>query len=524
MAGSIRRRTALKLGAAAAVAGGLARPAIAQSSNQTLRFVPQADLSTGDALWSSAQIAFNASYMYADQLFGLNSKLLPQPQMVEGYELSDDRLNYRFKLREGLFFHDGEPVRAQDAMASINRWSQRDLFGKRLASLLNEMTAVDDRTFDIKLKKPFAQLIYGLGATSCFILPERIANSANAFTQIKEYVGSGPYRFLKDEWVIGSRAAFARFDKYVPRQEPPDFWSGGKVVHLDRVEWLTRPDPSTAAAALQTKEVDWVERPLFDLLPTLRGTNGLKVEVIDPLGTWTELHFNNAIPPFDDPKLRRAFFPAVNQADFMEALVGDQANLMRTGVGPFLPGSPYASNVGMEAITGPRDLALAKKLVAESGYKGQMVVQMAASDLPTMVAYGAVGQQMLQQCGINVDYQSMDWGTLLSRWNSPDPTAQAKWNCFVVGWSGLWITNPGTNIPLHGQKKNPKMEALTEDWYSAPDMPSQQKITAEMQRLYFEDPPFIPVGQYFVPQAHRDIVTDIMHSSLTVFWNVKKAT
>src|SRR6202008_2763463 len=104
------------------------------------------DLSTGDALWSSAQIAFNASYMYADQLFGLNSKLLPQPQMVEGYELSDDRLNYRFKLREGLFFHDGEPVRAQDAMASINRWSQRDLFGKRLASLLNEMTAVDDRT------------------------------------------------------------------------------------------------------------------------------------------------------------------------------------------------------------------------------------------------------------------------------------------------------------------------------------------------------------------------------------------
>src|SRR5580698_2707693 len=216
----LRRRSALQLGAAA-LAGGLARPAIGQGSAHTLRFVPHANLSTVDALWSSALIAFDASYMYADMLFGLDSKLLPQPQMVEGYELSDDRLTWRFTLRQGLLFHDNEPVRAADAVASVKRWAQRDLFGKRMASQLDEMKPLDDRRFEIRLKKPFSHLLYGLGATSCFILPERIAGAADAFTQIKEAVGSGPYRFLKDEWDMGTHAAFARFDKYVPRQEKP---------------------------------------------------------------------------------------------------------------------------------------------------------------------------------------------------------------------------------------------------------------------------------------------------------------
>ena len=523
MTPSLRRRTVLKLGAAG-VASGLARPAIGQGAARTMRFVPHADMSTGDALWSSALIAFDASYMYADQLYGLNSKLLPQPQMIERHDLSDNRLTWRFTLRQGLLFHDGEPVRAKDAVASIKRWAQRDLFGKRMAAQLDEMTATDDRTFEIRLKKPFSHLLYGLGATSCFIQPERIVSAADAFTQIKEYIGSGPYRFLKDDWEVGSHAAFARFDKYVPRQEPPDFWSGGKVAYLDRVEWVTQPDPATAAAALQTGEVDWLERPLLDLVPMLRRAKGVKVEVIDPLGTWTQLYFNNAVPPFDNPALRRALFPAVNQADFMEAVVGNQADLMRTGVGPFLPGSPYASNVGMEALTGPRDIELAKRLVRQSGYTDEPVVQMVANDLPTMVAYGQVGQQMLKQCGLNVDYQTMDWGTLLGRWNAKEPSSKGVWNCFFVGWAGLWITNPGSHLPLHGQKPDPKMEALTEQWFDAPDLPAQQKITAEMQRVYFQDPPFIPVGQYFVPQAHRDTVTDIVHASGTMFWNVKKST
>ena len=521
MTAKIGRRKAVQLTAAAA-ATGLARPAIGQGNAKALRFVPHANLSTPDPLWSSALIAFDAAYMYADQLYGLNAALLPQPQMVAGHELSDDKLTWRFALREGLLFHDNEPVRAKDAVASIRRWAQRDLFGKRMASQLDEMKPLDDRRFEIRLKKPFAHLLYGLGATSCFIMPERIVGATDAFTQIKEAVGSGPYRFLKDEWDNGSHAAFARFDKYLPRQEKPEFWSGGKVAYLDRVDWMIMPDAATAAAALQKGEVDWLERPLFDLLPKLRGSPGIKLEVVDPLGTWTELYFNNAIPPFDNPKLRRALFPAIVQSDFIQAVVGDQSELMRTGVGMFLPGSPSASNVGMEALTSPRNIDLARKLVRESGYNGEQIVQMVPTDLPTANAYGLVGNQLLRDCGLNVKLDAIDWGTLLSRWNSKENTDKGAWNCFVVGWAGLWITNPGSHLPLHGNKPNPKMEALTETWFDAPDLAAQQKVAVDMQRLAFEEPPFIPVGQYFVPQAHRDTVTDIVRAPVTPFWNVKK--
>jgi peptide/nickel transport system substrate-binding protein len=518
----LRRRTALQLGAAA-VAGGLARPAIGQGNARTLRFVPHANLSTVDALWSSALIAFDASYMYADMLYGLDSKLMPQPQMVAGHELSDDKLTWRFTLREGLWFHDNEPVRASDAVASIKRWAQRDLFGKRMASQLDEMKPLDDKRFEIRLKKPFAHLLYGLGATSCFILPERIAGGADAFTQIKEAIGSGPYRFLKDEWDMGAHAAFARFDKYVPRQEKPEFWSGGKVANLDRVEWMIQPDPATAWGALEKGEVDWLERPLFDLVPKMRATHGVQVEVIDPLGSWTEIYFNNAIPPFDNPKLRRALFPWVKQSDFIQSVVGDQTDLMRTGVGVFLPGSPFATDVGMEVLNGPRDLELARKLVRESGYNGEKIVQMAASDLPTNAAYSQVGYQMMKDCGLNVEYQSMDWGTMLSRWNAKENTEKGAWNVFCVGWAGLWITNPGSDLPLGGNKPNPKMEALKEAWFDAPDLAAQRKVTDQMQLLAFEEPPFIPVGQYFVPQAHRDTVSDIVKAPVTAFWNLRKA-
>lgn len=521
MATSLRRRTALQLGAAA-LAGGLARPAIGQGKAGSLRFVPHANLSTVDALWSSALIAFDASYMYADQLYGLDSKLIPQPQMVEGQEFSDDKLTWRITLRQGLLFHDNEPVRAADAVASIKRWSQRDLFGKRLASQLDEMKALDDRRFEIRLKKPFAHLLYGLAATSCFILPERIAGAADAFTQIKEAIGSGPYRFLKDEWDMGSHAAFARFDKYQPRQEKPDFWSGGKVANLERVDWIIQPDPAIAWAALEKGEVDWLERPLFDLVPKMRATKGVKVEVIDPMGSWTEIYFNNAIPPFDNPKLRRALFPAVKQADFIQAVVGEQTDLMRTGVGVFLPQSPYATDAGMEVLNGPRSIDEARRLVKESGYNGEKIVQMAASDIATNVAYSQVGYQMMKDCGLNVEYQSMDWGTMLSRWNAKENTEKGAWNVFCVGWAGLWITNPGSHLPLGGNKPNPKMEALKEAWFDAPDLASQRKVTDEMQRLAFEEPPFIPVGQYFVPQAHRDNVVDTIHAPVTAFWSVRK--
>jgi peptide/nickel transport system substrate-binding protein len=500
--------------------GGLTRPALSQgAASRTLRFVPSANLSTLDPLWSAALIAFTYGYMVYDQLYGLDDSLTPQPQMVAGHELSDNDCTWRFTLREGLLFHDGEPVRARDCVASIKRWAQREPFGQSMVAQLVEMRALDDRRFEIRLKQPYPLLTYGLGATACFIMPERMAQ-IDAFTQVTETIGSGPFRFLRDEWNSGSRAAFARFDRYVPRAEPPAFWSGGKSVKLDRVEWLIMPDPSTAAAALQNGEVDWLERPLIDLVPQLTRQRGIRSEVVDRLGSQAMIYLNTRTGPFANPQLRRALFPAVKQDDYMSAVVGEQASLAQSGVGYFIPGSPYASDAGMEALTGPRDMDLARKLVREAGYDGTPIVQLATPESPTLNPLSEVARAMLADIGLKVDYQTMDWGTLLNRVRSRD--AANPWHCYAVTWSGLWVTNPGSSIPLYGETPDPAMLELKEAWLRAPDLAGRQEVAARMQRAAFENPPFIPLGQWRTPQLMRDNVKGVVKASTAVFWNVDK--
>jgi peptide/nickel transport system substrate-binding protein len=456
----------------------------------------------------------------------LDASLTPQPQMVEGHELSDDRLIWRFTLREGLRFHDGEPVLARDAVASIGRWAQRAPLGVRMKTQLDEMNVIDDRRFAIRLKKPFLQLLYGLGrSTDCVVRPERVAAHVDAFTDAKDYTGSGPFVFLPNEWISGARLAFRRNEHYVPRTEQPSLWAGGKVANFDRVEWTILPDAVTAAGALAKGEVDWWEIPLLDLVPQLRQTSGVTVEQLNPFGWWAELRFNVKAPPFDNPALRRALLPAVSQSDFMRAIVGDHADLMRTGVGLFPAESPFESTAGLEALTGPRDLDLARRLVKASGYTGAPVVQMAATDSPRLNALSLVAQQMMVGIGLHVILQAMDFGTLLSRVNKRAQAESDNWNCFCDIWGATSLLDPGSHFPLFGPvpDPDPKMKALRDAWFDAPDLAAQKVIPDQMQSRAFEDPPFVPLGQYFNLSAYRTGLTGFVHSAYALFWNVRKA-
>ena len=518
----ISRRTALQVDAGAAAIN-LARPGIGQGKTRVLLFVPGSDLFSLDPLYAGAYVSTVAALMVFDQLYGLDASLTPRPQMIEADELSDDGLIWRFTLRKDLHFHDGEPVLAKDAAASIGRWAQRHPFGVRMKAQLDDLRTVDDRRFEIRLKKPFPQMRFALATYTCHVMPERLADRTNAFSEIKEVSGSGPYVFVKDEWASGARAVFRRNEHYVPREEKPSALAGGKLVNFDRVEWLTMPDAPTVVGALQKGEVDWWESPLFDLLPKLHASAGVTVEMIQRLGWFGMLYFNNRVPPFDNPKLRRALLPAVNQSDYMQALVGDQADLKRTGLGAFAPGSPFETDAGMEILNGPRDPKLASKLVKESGYQGGPVVLMAPADLPTINALSQVARQMMESVGLNVVFQSMDWGTVMARSNSKDLTGPSVWNCYCNAWTGLNVANPGTFIPLYGQAPDPAMEVLKDAWFDAPDLAAQKQIADRIQLRAFEVPPFLPLGQYFRPQAYRTALTGIVPSPYTVFWNARKA-
>ena len=240
--------------------------------------------------------------MVFDTLYGLDASLTPQPQMVDGHELSEDRLIWRFSLREGLRFHDGEPVRARDAVASIGRWAQRAPLGVSMKKQLDEMRAIDDRRFEIQLKKPFPHLLYGLGrAADCVVRPERVAGHIDAFTDAKDYTGSGPYMFLPDEWVSGAYLAFRRNEHYVPRQEEPSLWAGGKVANFDRIEWTIMPDAVTAAGAVTRGEVDWLDRALPDLVSQLQQTSGVTVRATQPVWLVGRAAVQHQDPPVRQP-------------------------------------------------------------------------------------------------------------------------------------------------------------------------------------------------------------------------------
>jgi peptide/nickel transport system substrate-binding protein len=528
----LSRRLLLGVGAALA-SPVLAAPRLARAQGASLlRFVPQSDLGILDPIWTAAYVTRNHGLMVFDTLYGMDDRFQIQPQMVEGHVIEEEGRRWTLTLRPGLRFHDGSPVLAKDAVASIRRWGVRDAFGLSLMAATDSLAALDDRRLEFRLKYPFPLLSYALGKAGspiCAIMPERLALT-DPFRQVTEMVGSGPFRFLPEERVAGARVAYARFDGYHPRESgTPSFTAGPKRAFVERVEWQVLPDAVTAAGALRQREVDWWEAPTFDLLPTLARDRGIRVTVPDPTGYIGIMRMNHLQPPFDNPAIRRAILPALQQADFMAAVTGDVPDSARTGVGFFCPDTPMANAEGLAALAGPRDMARAQQALKEAGYKGERVVLMAPTDFPTLKALADVGADLLKRIGFNVDYQAMDWGSLLQRNAKQDPVEQGGWSVFHTYWSGLDMLNPAVNSSLRGNGKaagrgwptSPRLEELRDGWLRAPDEAAQKAIAAEMQRQAFTDLPYLPLGQMLARTAYRSTVTDVL-GGFSLFWNLRK--
>ena len=509
----------------------LARPAIAQPA-KVLRVVPQASLTALDPIWTTALVTTGHGFAIFDTLYSLDDKLHVQPQMAEGHDVSSDGLTWRIKLREGLKFHDNEPVRAVDCVASLIRWSKRDSFGQTLARYVDAWEAPDDRTIRIRLKKPFGPLLEALAKPASvvpFIMPERLAKT-DANTQVTEMIGSGPFKFVKDEFVTGSKVVYAKFDGYVPRAEPSNFFSGGKRVFFDRVEWNVIPDSATAAGALQSGEVDWIEFALPDLIPSLAANKNIKVAPIDDLGFISILRFNALNPPFDNPKIRMAVLEAVDQSDYMRAINGDNIHWQKCAA-VFPCGVPFIKETGASLMNQPGALEKAKAAIKAAGYKGEKVVVLNPVDFPAIAPLGDVTADLLKRLGMNVDLQAMDWGTVGQRRTSKAPIDQGGWSIFHTFTTSISITNPALNYYVRGQGadgwfgwyKNPEIERLTDTWLSASTDADKQAAFDAIQQQAFETAPIAPLGQYYPVTAYRSNIVDRIAATSTLFWNIKRA-
>ena len=526
-----RRHMIQGLGGAAALAV-FPRPALAQgAAGKTLRFVPQANLANFDPIWGTQYVVRNAAALVWDTLYGIDETLQPQRQMVEGEEVSSDGLTWTFKLRPGLKFHDGSPVTGKDVVASLVRWSQRDPMGLMIRGLQKELTAVDDRTFKWVLSKPFPKMLLALAknnAPCSFVMPERIAQT-DPFKQITEFVGSGPMKFVREEWVPGAKAVFTKFDGYVPRQEKASWLAGGKQMLLDRIEWVVMPDPATAAAALQNGEVDWWESPISDLVPLLKRNRNINVDIADPLGNIGAFRMNHLFPPFDNVKVRRAVLTALNQEDYMRAIVGSDDALWKGLPGFFTPGTPIYSEAGGDILK-MRNLDAAKKLLAEAGYKGEPVVCVVAQDQPITKAQGDITADLLKQMGMTVDFVATDWGTTGQRRALKTPPSQGGWNMFHTWHAGADCINPSsyTAIRANGEKAwfgwpdLPDVEAGVDAWFAATDLAGEKAAMAKLNTAACEGVVYAPTGFFLTYQAWRKNVSGVVKGPLPFFWGVSK--
>jgi peptide/nickel transport system substrate-binding protein len=527
------KRSAIASGVAVSVLALLAAlPSPAAAAGKTITAVMHADL-RDPGMQTTAYIVRDFGYMVYDTLLAEDANFKIQPQMAD-WKVSDDKLTYTFTLRDGLKWHDGSPVTAEDCVASLKRWGKADGMGQKLMDFTADIVATDPKTITLKLKEPYGLVLDSIGKPSSqvpFMLPKRLAETPPG-KPLPELIGSGPFKFVQAEFQPGVKAVFEKNMDYVPRKDPPSWTSGGKVVKVDRVEWITMADAQTAANAVQSGDIDFMEAPSWDILPVLAANKDLKVETLNKLGFQTVGRMNFLFPPFDNVKVRRAAMLALNQKDILDALVGNPEYYKICGA-VFVCDTPLATDVGSETLVKGNGMAEAKKLLAESGYDGTPVVIMAPGDVVTLKAQPIVAAQMLRDAGFKVDVQATDWGTVISRRTSQKPPKEGGWNMFFTNWAAADVINPVANICVGGKGKNggwfgwaedPKVEALRDTFVRASTPEDQKKIAADIQQEVYDQVIYIPLGQYLAPSVWRKSLTGVLDGPATpIFWNIDKS-
>jgi peptide/nickel transport system substrate-binding protein len=525
----ISRRQIVR-GAVAATAMTLGAPSVhAQKGQQTLRFVAEADLKILDPIWTTAYITRNHGYLVYDTLFGTDENFRIRPQMVDRTTVSPDSMKYTFTLRDGLRWHDGQPVESEDCVESLKRWGRKDRFGQLLMAHTGQIAPIDKKTFTIELAERFGPVLDALGKPSSnvpFMMPARIA-STPADEQIKEIVGSGPFKFAREEWQPGEQVVYLRNPDYVPRDETPSGSSGGKKVYLDKVIWRYMPDPWDAAEGLAAGEVDWWQEPPLDFIPKIEENPNLQTFVFDRLGMQGWLRPNFLHPPFNNKKAREALLHMMDQVTYLAWAVG-QSDYYRPCYSVFACGGPYATRIGSEPMMN-HDLTKASQLVKESGYSGQPIVVLQITDRPVFNAAAIVTRQRLESIGFKVILKAMDWSTNLVVRARKEPPDKGGWNLLHTYFQGTDVINPAVHFALSGAGSGawfgwpdiPQLEKLITDWVRAPDEAKREHLADEVQRIALSEVAYVPWGQWSQPTVFRKNVRDVLKFGAPIFWNVR---
>ncbi len=516
------------LAALAASALLAALPAQAQApAPTTLKVAPETLSRVLDPHFTTSFTTRDLGYLIYDTLFAVDDTFTPKPQMVGEYTVSPDKLTYTFVLRPGLKWHDGQPVTAADCVASIQRWASRDSMGQTLAKFIATLEASDASTIRMVLKEPYGLVLESLGKIGApvpFMMPERIAKTPGS-EQVKEIVGSGPYKFRADLHEPGVKIVLEKFADYVPRKEPPNWASGGKIARMDRVEMLGMPDAQTQVSALIRGEVDYLERVPADLLPLFDAKSGAKAEIVSKYGFQAIMRMNHLQPPFDNLKVRQAVARAIDRTMYAGVVAGDP-KFATDCAAVFGCGMPYESKDGIPT----RDMAAAKAMLKEANVDfSKPIVMLHVANAPGIAALGNVTRQVLVDLGFKVDMVPMDFQTFATRRLNTGPVDKGGWNLAhttnSVPDQGNPLSNPflvasGPPASAWGWPTDPKTEELRLKFAMAGDEAARKAIAAEIQARSYEQVLYLPLAQFTTPSAWRDKLEGVLKSPVMLLYNI----
>jgi peptide/nickel transport system substrate-binding protein len=535
-ASAASRRTVLRTGLAAAATLATRQRLIAQTaaSARTIRAVMHGDLTVLDPIWTTANMSAYHGAMLYDTLFGIDGDLETKPQMVSRWGLSDDKKTWTFELRDGLAFTDGTPVTSDDVIASLRRWAARDGAGQHMMQRVADIAKKDAKTFAILLKEPYGYLVDALGKTStpiCFIMRKKEAET-NPMEKITSYVGSGPFIFNEAETRAGARYVYDRNPNYVPRAEPASGLAGGKIAKVDRVIFENMADSQTAMAALQAGEIDFYETPPIDLIAQLEADGNVTLEVLNKTGNIGWLRMNFLYPPFNNVDARRAMLYLLNQEDFMKASFGNP-KYYRTCASDFGCGVPMENDANTGWFKEAPNPTKAKELLQKSGYRGEPIVLLQATNIDFMRNSADLVAGQLRAIGANVEVAASDWGGVVNRRAVKAPPDRGGWNLFITWADANSVANP---IALAGHAAtgedawfgwplDRKNEELRDKWAVAGSLEEKQKIARELQDNAFNFVPHVWLGQWVQPTARRKALTGMLAvPGVVPFWNAQKTS
>jgi peptide/nickel transport system substrate-binding protein len=510
------RRTLLKSAVAAGAAALLPRPLRAQAPGGILKVAIIGEPPSLDAHHTTASLTYDVTSHLYEPLYTLDEQYAVVPMLAESHTVGDGGKLYTIRLRRGVPFHNGKELSAEDVVASIGRWGRKASVGKLLFKTVQSLQAKDRYTVELRLSTPSGIVLSALANPSQFpaIYPKEVAD-AGGDDQVKEFVGTGPFRFVER---VGDRyVRVARFDRYAARSEPASGYGGKRAALVDEIQFIPVPDVATRAAGVESGEYhfsDWIAPDAFDRLAR---NPRLDVMIVKP-NEWITGVFNKKQGLFTNRTLRQAVVAALDMEPIMKSAVG-RPEFYRLDPSIQFREQVWWLDVGQEIYNRP-DRARAKRLMQEAGYKGEPIRWMCTQFYDWMYKSALAAKQQLEDVGFTIDLQVLEWATVVQRRSDPK-----LYDIFTTGIG--FAVDPAFQVILScdwpGWTCDSKLESMMAGMVAETDFARRKELWAQIQRWFWEEVPVIKFGDFFTLRIKQKGVGGYANRYRPFFWNVSLA-